>query len=224
MPNTQDCGRLALVGHVKACVLQDDLVFLDITRDQYFCLPAMAGVARLSAHRRTLAVDDADLAAELAAAGLVKAGPVSAIAADRTAPNPQRSALPDTVESLRLQDLPQMARCLLDLALHYRGRTFEQLLRQAATPARPPRRGSRRTLDDLLRRFHRWAPYAPVSAKCLLRSFMLLRLLRRHGYDALWVIGVTTWPFAAHCWLQADDVILDEACERAALFQPILVI
>lgn len=77
---------------------------------------------------------------------------------------------------------------------------------------------------EVIASFHRWAPFAPAPGKCLLRSFMLLRLLRRHGHDARWVFGVRTWPFRAHCWLQAGDVVLDDDVEALVALTPILVV
>jgi hypothetical protein len=37
------------------------------------------------------------------------------------------------------------------------------------------------------------------------------------------VFGVRTWPFHAHCWLQCDDVVLDDQADRVAAYAPILV-
>jgi hypothetical protein len=76
----------------------------------------------------------------------------------------------------------------------------------------------------LVAAFHRWACWTPAPAKCLIRSFMLLRLLRRHGFDARWVFAVRTWPFEAHCWLQAGPVVLDDAVERLTAYHPILAV
>jgi hypothetical protein len=36
------------------------------------------------------------------------------------------------------------------------------------------------------------------------------------------VIGVKLNPFAAHCWLQVGDVVLNDLPERVAAFTPIL--
>lgn len=217
-------SNYALAPHVHVCRIEDDLVFLDEQNDAYFCLPGAGDTAAASQGSRFLGIADTSLAAELLAAGMLSMEGAKRPEPRRVAAAARESRLPDQPEVLRLGDLPQMAWSLFDLLIHYRGRTFAQLMRSARAGASRPRRAPRRSRDEVLKRFHRWAPYAPVPAKCLLRSFMLLRLLRRHGYDAAWVIGVTTWPFAAHCWLQVDAEILDEACERAALFHPILVV
>jgi hypothetical protein len=116
------------------------------------------------------------------------------------------------------------ARSVADVLRHYRGKRLAEILQSVergppatATSPSPP-------LLDVVADFHRWIPYAPVSGKCLLRSFMLLRLLRRRGHDALWVFGVRTWPFYAHCWLQCGDVVLDDDVERVTAFTPIMAV
>ncbi|MBS0331310.1 MAG: lasso peptide biosynthesis B2 protein [Proteobacteria bacterium] len=114
-----------------------------------------------------------------------------------------------------------MCSVLADILVGYRGKTFEQILATCEpTRSAPPRITANllRVVDD----FHRWAPFAPTSGKCLLRAYMLLRLLRRRGEDATWVFGVRTWPFHAHCWLQCEDVVLDDHPERIRAFTPIL--
>lgn len=205
---------------VRAVAIGDDLVFLKIENDSYFCLPGAAAEASLAPDGRTLHVRDEQLAAELSAAGLVGLDASLADVPDRAAPSATRTAVPSRMEPPRPADVLEAARGLIDLLLHYRGRSFAQILAAGPTQGREPRE----PLLAVVRRYQRWIPYAPVSGKCLLRSFMLLRLLRRRGHDALWVFGVTTWPFGAHCWLQSGDLVLDDLCDRVALYSPILVV
>ena len=79
-------------------------------------------------------------------------------------------------------------------------------------------------MGALVARYHRWACWMPAPSKCLIRSYTLLRLLRRNGFDARWVFAVKTWPFEAHCWLQAGSVILDDVPDRLLAYHPILVV
>jgi hypothetical protein len=53
---------------------------------------------------------------------------------------------------------------------------------------------------------------------------MLLRVLRRQGYAPRWVFAVRTWPFAAHCWLQAGDTALTDFADTLQPFTPIMTI
>jgi hypothetical protein len=58
----------------------------------------------------------------------------------------------------------------------------------------------------------------------LLDSLALLAFLRQRGLYADLVFGVIRQPFAAHCWVQARGVVLNDRLDRVAEFTPILVI
>jgi hypothetical protein len=225
MSATSPSSLWTLPNGVHAAALEDDLVFLHVARDAYFCLPGGALALRLRRDGRTAEAADPALAASLVEAGLLQPPGTDGGAPPRPLPAPPAaSAIRDRLPAPRWRDLPEVAWSLVDVLRHYRGRTLAEILRRARRPV-AVRRGARsEDLRDIVDRFHRWVPYAPVSGKCLLRSFMLLRLLRRRGHDAVWVFGVTTWPFAAHCWLQVGDVVLDDAFERLLPFRPILAV
>jgi hypothetical protein len=38
------------------------------------------------------------------------------------------------------------------------------------------------------------------------------------------VFGVRTWPFHAHCWLQVEDVVLDDHHERIGAYTPLMAL
>jgi hypothetical protein len=224
-PVAVDNDRLVLAPAVHAVAVDEDMVFLDVARDAYFCLPGARSVLDLSSDRRRLRVQDRSLAAEFATAGFLADHKETAHRPDWIAPLLARaSAVEAHYEGPARGDVVAATGALIDLLGAYRGRNLRQLLASverapsAARPALSPR------LFSEVHAFHRWIPYAPVSGKCLLRSFMLLRHLRRRGLDAMWVFGVRTWPFHAHCWLQIEDVVLDDQFDRVRGFAPILVV
>jgi hypothetical protein len=55
-------------------------------------------------------------------------------------------------------------------------------------------------------------------------SIALLEFLDQAGLTAHLVFGVIADPFAAHCWVQTPELILNESVDTAGLFQPILAI
>lgn len=215
-------AEVALRPMVHAALVAEDLVLLDIAADAYFCLrgdPAFA-LALSQDGRRLLGPEN--VCADLVAAGLAEPAGRGAFPPNlpmRSAPRPRRSALQDAHATPRWRDAPEALRTLVTVARAYRGRPFAEVIVTAprVSPAAAP-------LLEIVARFHRWAPYAPTSAKCLLRSFMLRTILRRAGHDPLWVFGVQTWPFRAHCWLQVDDMVLDDTSDRVAGYVPILVV
>lgn len=201
-----------------------DLVFLSVGRDAYFCLPDAADAVTPDTAGR-MRVADPDWAKDLLQAGLLsdRSEPSSRVHLPVTLPPPHRSSLPPSAALPRLRDLPPAARAVADIATTYRGQSLERLLDRARRARDAPPSVSSALLEHA-EDFHRWVPYTPVSGKCLLRSYMLLRHLRRAGLDAVWVFGVRTWPFHAHCWLQCEAVVLDDHVERVAAFTPILTV
>lgn len=199
-----------------------DVVFLDVRRDAYHCLADGADALTAASDSSALKVADERLAHALASAELVIAAPPQ----PRPPPPapPARSALADDYPQPHLFDVLAGARALGDLITSYHGRPIHRILSSVrthgASAASPPSPALLACVND----FHRWVPYAPVPGKCLVRSLLLLRHLRRGGYDAQWVFGVATWPFRAHCWLQCGDVVLDDHPDRLRPFSPILVI
>ncbi|HEX5265107.1 MAG TPA: lasso peptide biosynthesis B2 protein [Phenylobacterium sp.] len=208
---------------VYAVAVGDDVVFLDVGRDRYLCWPSVAGL-RVCASGDALEIQDASLLGDLRAAGLVRRGPPDAPRAPTVSIAPPACDLARDPGAQR-HDLQAMARAAFDAAVTYQRNDFAQLVafgrrHEGPSPdvAPPPK------MRAMVRGFQTWAPWLPAPAKCLIRSFTLLRLLRRGGFDARWVFAVRTWPFEAHCWLQAGDVVLDDELERLVAFHPILVV
>lgn len=207
---------------VHAVAVDDDLVLLDVVTDAYFCLPGAGHASQLNSTNRTVRLADPELAQELRQATLIEPHQESAITLTHASVLPVDTALRPAYERPRAVDLPEAVVAVADLLFHYRGRSLAELT-QRVRNGRPdrPRGGDLLAAVD---RFQRWIPYAPVSGKCLLRSFMLLRLLHRQGLDADWVFGVATWPFKAHCWLQSGSLVLDDHPDRVMAFTPIMVV
>lgn len=212
--------QLTLRPTVHAVAVDEHLVLLDTAGDAYHCL-RRGGDVVIAEGGMDLRLSDERLARDLEQAGLTMPA--------ETATGPtRRRAIPATASLLRdhyprpeALDLIDLFRALIDVLRDYRARDLAQIL--AAVDRRPSRAPPAETLDACVDGFHRWIPYAPVSGKCLLRSFMLLRFLQRRGHRPDWVFGVTTWPFRAHCWLQADGCVLDDELDRVRAFTPILV-
>lgn len=206
---------------VYAALVDEHLVLLNVAADAYSCLPR--GDLELGDDGMTLACRDPGIVGDLLAAGLAEQAP-GVREPRRRSPAARRSALRTHYPPPGATELRDGAVALLDLLRRYRGRSFAQILETVRQRPAAPRANGPQDPFELVDRFHGWVPYAPISGKCLLRSFLLLRLLHRYGHDAIWVFGVTTWPFEAHCWLQVDDVVLDDELDRVAAYTPILVL
>jgi hypothetical protein len=60
--------------------------------------------------------------------------------------------------------------------------------------------------------------------QCLPRSIAFFHMCRRAGLRPSLVIGVRINPFTAHCWVQADALVLNDTVDQVRVFTPILAI
>lgn len=221
--------KLNLAPGVHAAIRGEDLVLLDIRGAGYACLPEAGEAVSLRPGIGEITVSDAEVARQLRAGGFINediapSGPV------RYAPPvaPNRDLMGSVGPWSGLAGAADLAFTLARASVTYGLAPFGPLVFSVArkagdiphlTEASPDASLVERTLQ-----FRRLLPWIPFQGVCLYRSYMLLRHLRRRGFDALWVFGVQTWPFAAHCWLQVGETVLDDTADNAAAYTPILVV
>lgn len=217
------------------CEVDGHLVFLDIAQDRYFRLTGSLEEAlrRFLAHEDVASTFLEDLAA---ARILVEAPDLETRTVIADIQRPSRSAIEQasvtgdlrlgittvsevmaTVWSTHRQLKTRALKANLDKARTYRDRKVGP--HEVATST---------TLDgDLLqanRQFARARRYVPIEPVCLLDSLSLLRFLSRRGLSTNIVFGVTSEPFAAHCWVQVGDVVLNETLSDANAYTPIWIV
>lgn len=76
----------------------------------------------------------------------------------------------------------------------------------------------------LASRFARARRLVPLPGNCLTDSLALVRWLHEHGAGATLIFGVKLDPFAAHCWVQTDEILLNDHLERVERFIPVRAI
>lgn len=64
----------------------------------------------------------------------------------------------------------------------------------------------------------------PAAGRCLPRSIALAVELAASGTTARVVIGVKLAPFAAHCWVQLGNTVLNDSVEEVLRYRPILIV
>ncbi len=205
-------GPYFLPRHVFLCETPHFLVFLDLHRDRYCCIP-----------RRLL--DPCTLVSQgLLTSDRAGSKPVEATTAEPPTLEVKRSArIPALLASIEL--VPFLLACRrADHAL--RKRSLECVVQAIAvrsengTHARtalPVERATRLAIVfDALRLLY---PRPPL---CTFDSLALLEFLASHGIYARWMFGVRADPFQAHCWVQLRDLLLNDRIERVARLTPIM--
>jgi len=79
-------------------------------------------------------------------------------------------------------------------------------------------------VEVLAKTFEHHRRLIPLPRKCLPDSLAFLTFAANRGHFPNLVFGVEAWPFAAHCWVQSGDIVLNDAHDHARSFSPILTI
>jgi len=72
--------------------------------------------------------------------------------------------------------------------------------------------------------FKKASSWLSTHDQCLPHSLAIADCLFRRGVAATLVIGVLWGPFRAHCWVQLDDLLVNDRVDLVRDFTPILVI
>ena len=204
---------------VFAVRIEAEVVWLDVERDTYSIVFDPQRAIRLAPVAGALAVLDEALAATLSEAGFIThADP----GRGRSRPPPPvgRSLGTDLHVKPRFSELRDFARLMVAAPRAHRLGALSALLGWAVA-SRPAAPGSEAATVRRAQVFAALLAVAPVRGDCLFRSHLLLRFLRLGGCDARWVFAVRTWPFAAHCWLQRGDLVLNDTPDRLLAFHPV---
>lgn len=212
-----------LPDHLGACEVDGHMLMLDLRRDRYLQLdPYTAAALRRWRDQPEVSSREAGLTPLVERGMLIPAEPFR---------GPSRALRPVPDRSLldRAPRVPRRAWAVVpEIAATLwvtRGRLRRSGLECAVREVR--RRTPAATATDpaghvaLFRTARRLLPAAP---NCLIDSLALSAFLARRSIHSELVFGVKLDPFAAHCWLQNDDAILNDAADSVTTFTPIMVI
>lgn len=214
------------------CWIEERPVFLDTHNDRYFQLPsamerAFVSYLKNNEHtqpglrdlvRTNVLTDSLDDSVPLSAVSI--SGPsCSAVeqAAGRTRSG--LKALLEVCATVYLTRRRLRQRGLRDVLAE-----IQEYRQRKAGP--PPTVNSQisATLLDAVDEFRHARLLVPVETVCLLDSLSMVRFLAKRKLHANIVFAVCGDPFAAHCWVQAGDVALNDTVGNTAAHTPIRMI
>ncbi len=209
---------------VTACVASDRILFLDVGRDRYFALPSGYNEPFLSwltewqdedlARRcRTILADLKIISSEAARAVVPTACTVER-------PQPV-DAEPLPPSRIRAGALVTVGKAVLSAWHDVRSKPLGAVLARRLSEARFAS-SAPGDMRSRLAEFRSVRPFIPVRRICLHDCLALVDWLGPARAGAQLVFGVSAYPFAAHCWVQANGVVLDDHPESPSRFQPIL--
>ena len=198
-------------------------VFMDERQDSYFRLEESTEAEFLDLVKSNGTVTASASADLRAALGASHGSPRIVLAQP---PQACRSLLDEIgpVPKARIRDAVIIARLLRRARTSIAKRPIGEILSGLAQDARTQRR-----LDGDIEitagasRFISGRRLVPYALNCLTDSLALMHWLGRSP-GALLVFGAKLEPFAAHCWVQLGDLLLNDRTDVVAQFRPVRVI
>lgn len=236
---TQPPYRLA--DHVRACHVDGQVILLDLHHDRYIGVagPLASAAGHWVADWSTADPQDGEAPASSVVESWVSKLQKTGLLVDTPTTPRKRDRLEKASETLAMSDLPQwrgvqwrrMAAISCATFVASRWLKRRSLAGIAATLC-SMRRGPGQTADEpseALRCASSWylrmRPFVISSQdRCLHDSLTLLHFLATERLYPRWVIGVRTRPFAAHSWVQAEHLVLNDLHENVRAYTPILVV
>lgn len=190
-------------------------VFMDAEDDSYFMLEPEDEAAFLAKVRGT------PCAASPEAASALGVDQPIAIA---SCPQPQESVLsPRDVDGHgSVRDVLLAWRLVATARRSIRHRPIAELL--AGIERRSGARRADTASPSAAAQFAAARRFVPVPRNCLTDSIALMLWLERRGQGASLVFGVKLNPFGAHCWVQCDQLLLNDHVEHVERFTPVRAI
>lgn len=213
-----------LLPHLTACIAGDGVMLLDLRRDRYFRVPpALAGETRdwLMAGNGRPPAAVLELLRRHAIAGSEDASLIQLSREDVAIP----ASLPEPLEREARPRLSTLG-VAIGVASSWTALKVWPLssVIDAVRNSRVSDPGLEEALSgQTLATYHRARRLVPIHKNCLLDSLALDRWLGKAGPPRRIVIGVTTEPFLAHCWLQTDTLLLNDNYDHVRRYTPILV-
>jgi hypothetical protein len=206
--------------NIHMALVDGDLIFLDAELDRYSCITRSdAGPVMSALGGSPMLGDMDDVTSELQEAGLLVQG--------------RGSGFRPVAPGLAVGNLHDLASAELPITFATITRLMASAVEAAIKVRSKPARwlnslgcasdGSTSRAATLALQFERLRPWVPKSGRCLPNSLMLMSFLRRHGVPAQIVVGVRSFPFEAHCWIQHNGVVLNDTVEHVSWYVPIAV-
>jgi Transglutaminase-like superfamily len=237
--------QIYLHSHAYLCSSGHYQIILDLKNDDYLCISKehFDNLSPWLADPNTAVADkqrDADpMPAEITAMvrdlldrGILTADRRQAKAAAQTSFSPPTNALFGIDEKTTGEfSLPQMVQFFWACAkadYSLRRQPIERIVRSVEATRPGSHDGQVKQnigkTKSLIGAFNALRLSFPRKYLCLFDSLALLNFLAAYGVKPSWVFGVCAEPFAAHCWLQEGETVLNDSMANVCSYTPIMAI
>lgn len=211
---------------ISHCSFAGCAIVLDIGRDRYWRLGANAATTLDWICARRAGPVAPDQLEHLVAMQLIEPTVTPLIPCRPPLPLPHKSAIERDVAPgrFRLVEAIEVALLSISARLTVHKRDLGVILGRLRTRRARASTESSGDLTILAQRFKQYRRMVPMAGQCLPDTLAFLNFTARRGHFPFLIFGVEAWPFAAHCWAQSDDIVLNDALDHARTFAPILVV
>lgn len=230
--------RLKLSDDVFFCTSGGTYVLLNVASDGYFRLTKdqslwFDAIMENSNCRQNLSRKEALFAERLLNKGILTSGAQQGRAIVPAKHSPATSSaygsMYENAAAVPVSHFARFVFALIDVWILEKRKSFlgcisNARLWKARTNARSERPHSAE-VRELAKEFHAIAPiFITEHDACRFSSVLLLRYLSLFSISADWIFGVRMGPFAAHCWIEHDGVVLNDYLESTRGYSPIMVV
>jgi hypothetical protein len=210
---------------VHWCLCGEQVVFLDVQADRYFCLPIEGSADFLRAVEGEIDAADAATFGSLIERQMLIEDPQSSGISPSVAIESVTGDLFDEYAAPAARDVLEAFAAELKISSHLRRKSLGEILGAAAAKTRVRRQADTgQSLRRIVSANRAVSLVLRATDRCLVRALAVHATCRRHGLYPSLVFGVRMHPFGAHCWVQADDKVVVGDFEQARLYTPILVL
>ncbi len=213
-----------LADHIHFCLSNGQVTFLDLRADRYFAVPQGTDLAfQRLVNGDPISDCDAGALAPLLSTGVLQ--PARSNVPLRLPPSispGERTIIPTGFKGseIRASALASQVETALRLRLHPLSGTITRLQNRKHKAHRPPQSN----IAEKAMAFLAIRRVISTQDHCLNWSIALIDYLAKGGHYPTLVVGVRRKPFAAHAWVQADDLLLNDIPDRVARYSPILAV
>ena len=240
-PNSPTQPSYRLSDHVFAGCTGREVVLLDLRKDEYLAIAEGAlaalpqfvdGWPRGDSPEHSIGPSDTgavnELLQSLLSQDLIVRRSGAAESGSRRRPSAPTAAAVSFLDGVGTPTVGTVAQVLRASLVAQMWLTFLPLQTVVQRLQMAPKKGdaSAKSIANAIKFSKSYCSVRPLifraQTKCLLDSLTMSIFLSSRGVRSSVVFGVRTQPFAAHCWVQLEDTVLNDELDHVLTYQPIL--
>jgi hypothetical protein len=214
----------ALRKGLSFCRIADRIIFLDLSNDRYFCLSKGAAEAFVGLSPSRSAFSQNSPLQGLVADGILRETAAPTMPCPCSAPPVSGALVDDRVAAPPRKDIFEALRRRLAGEVGLRLLGLEQMIHRLSRAVGGRSPASLEVAAGASRAFAAASLWRTRQRYCLSISIATMLWLLHRGGAAHLVMGVRLHPFQAHCWVQADGLLINDDPDLIRNFTPILVV